>query len=323
VLSDPTLFLARRTMPTGMSARTPIPDTDLTSPPELPPNAFAQMSETGTVQLSVIVPVLNVGRTIGQTLAGVLSENRPDVELIVVDGGSTDNTRTICEKWGARLVAHVSRRSTARRIGAELARGEFLLFLDGDQVPGPGLLEECVVRTRTEAIDALKIPELDSAFGFWAGARRLDRFASTSEETTYPRLFRRTVYFSVGGHRSDLEDYMEDRDLFLRLRQRGFGWSWSRSSVFNLIGEINPLEIGIKGARSAQDSASYYRMRQSLKSDLQVVVVARLRALARAIQSGASLGDVCLLLPYTVVAYGPRLVAILTSKSGAQTTPRH
>lgn len=91
------------------------------------------------MKLSVIIPTLNEQDTLPHTLTG-LQHWRDDVELIVVDGGSTDRTRDIA----APLVDHVrvTAPSRARQMnaGAELATGDALLFLHADTLLPPGFL---------------------------------------------------------------------------------------------------------------------------------------------------------------------------------------
>jgi rSAM/selenodomain-associated transferase 2 len=78
--------------------------------------------------LSVIIPTLNAAATLGECLAR-LGEVR---DVIVVDGGSWDGTQGIAEAAGARLVVADCGRGAQLRLGAEAARGDWLLFLHAD-----------------------------------------------------------------------------------------------------------------------------------------------------------------------------------------------
>jgi succinoglycan biosynthesis protein ExoA len=89
--------------------------------------------------LSVVLPVLNEARDIGRLLREILDQTPPPggFELLVVDGGSTDQTReTVSALSGTRselrLLDNPRRLSSAgRNIGARAARGEYVLYLDG------------------------------------------------------------------------------------------------------------------------------------------------------------------------------------------------
>lgn len=91
------------------------------------------------MKLSVIIPTLNEEMTLQRTLSA-LQRWRGDLELIVVDGGSTDRTRDIA----APLVdvVHISAPGRARQMnaGADLATGDALLFLHADTLLPPGFL---------------------------------------------------------------------------------------------------------------------------------------------------------------------------------------
>ncbi|MFP4133515.1 MAG: TIGR04283 family arsenosugar biosynthesis glycosyltransferase [Halothece sp.] len=86
------------------------------------------------IHLSVIIPVLNEADTIAQTL---LSIQTPGVEIILVDGGSTDNTVEIAQDWGVKVIfSPEPGRAMQMNTGANYATADTLLFLHADtQLP--------------------------------------------------------------------------------------------------------------------------------------------------------------------------------------------
>lgn len=90
--------------------------------------------------ISVIMPAFNAARTIGEAIASVRAQSCRRFELIVVDDGSTDATiaearRAIDDDVRCRIIAKDNGGvSTARNLGAEVARGEWLAFLDADDL---------------------------------------------------------------------------------------------------------------------------------------------------------------------------------------------
>jgi glycosyltransferase involved in cell wall biosynthesis len=79
--------------------------------------------------LSVIIPTLNEELRIAATLKQIGA----GVEIIVVDGGSTDKTREIAEQLGAKVIISPSKgRAFQMNLGAKIAKGDILLFLHGD-----------------------------------------------------------------------------------------------------------------------------------------------------------------------------------------------
>ncbi len=87
--------------------------------------------------VSVIMPAYNCERTVGAAISGVLMQEYPNVELVVVDDGSTDATSAICASHGT-LIHHQridnSGSSHARNVAISMARGELIAFCDADDV---------------------------------------------------------------------------------------------------------------------------------------------------------------------------------------------
>jgi rSAM/selenodomain-associated transferase 2 len=92
--------------------------------------------------ISIIIPALNEQRALPATLQQVFAQ-RGEYEVIVVDGGSTDNTRALVENDPRlRLITATTGRASQMNAGAEQARGEWLLFLHADTLlPDGGLAE--------------------------------------------------------------------------------------------------------------------------------------------------------------------------------------
>ncbi len=81
-------------------------------------------------KLSIIVPVLNEEQTLARTLDGLIDQAQ--CELIIVDGGSSDATRTLARQAGCTVIASPKGRGIQMNTGVEASHGEFLLFVHGD-----------------------------------------------------------------------------------------------------------------------------------------------------------------------------------------------
>jgi glycosyltransferase involved in cell wall biosynthesis len=91
--------------------------------------------------ISIVIPSFNQGQYIEQTLTSVLSQNYPNIELIIIDGGSTDNTPQIIEKYTHSITHYVSEpdngQADAINKGFRLAKGDILAWLNSDDMYMP------------------------------------------------------------------------------------------------------------------------------------------------------------------------------------------
>lgn len=98
--------------------------------------------------ISVIIPLYNKEGSIAQALDSVMAQECQDFEVIVVDDGSTDGGAAVVENYGDSRIRLVRQDnagvSAARNKGIEEARGEYVAFLDADDVWLPGFLSEIV-----------------------------------------------------------------------------------------------------------------------------------------------------------------------------------
>lgn len=88
--------------------------------------------------ISVIVPVYNVGELLNLCLQSIVTQKYYNLDIIVVDDGSTDSSRDLCDKWKKKdsriTVIHKKNGglSDARNVGLRLAKGDYLAFIDSD-----------------------------------------------------------------------------------------------------------------------------------------------------------------------------------------------
>ena len=88
-------------------------------------------------KVSVVIPTYNNAHYIGEALDSVLAQGFTDFEIVVVDDGSTDDTERVVAAYGGRIRYHWQANgglAVARNTGMRLSRGEFLTYLDADDV---------------------------------------------------------------------------------------------------------------------------------------------------------------------------------------------
>lgn len=90
------------------------------------------------MMISIIVPIFNVERYLSKCVDSVLSQSYKDLEIILVDDGSTDNCPSLCDEYAKKdnriTIIHKKNGglSDARNAGMKMARGEWIFFLDSD-----------------------------------------------------------------------------------------------------------------------------------------------------------------------------------------------
>ena len=100
-------------------------------------------------KVSVILPVYNVGRYLDETFASLLGQTLREIEIIVVNDGSTDNSEEIIKKYAAadkriRLISQENKgQAAARNVGLGVATGIYVYFMDADDTISPEALETC------------------------------------------------------------------------------------------------------------------------------------------------------------------------------------
>lgn len=116
-------------------------------------------------EVSIIVPVYNTEKYLRNTLDALCSQTLKDIEIILVDDGSTDFSGKICdeyaEKDGRVKAVHTENQgvSAARNTGLELASGEYIGFFDSDDLPDGDMYESLLALAKKTGCDiALTVP---------------------------------------------------------------------------------------------------------------------------------------------------------------------
>ena len=130
-----------------------------------------------TIELSVIIPAKNEAASIGQVVAGV-RQRYTDAEILIVDDGSSDDTKKTAEEAGATVISHPHSlgNGAAVKTGARNASGETLVFMDGDGQHDPADIPRLLER-------------LEQGFDMVVGAR-----ANAKSHANAGRLMANGVY---------------------------------------------------------------------------------------------------------------------------------
>ncbi len=183
-----------------------------------------QSEATSLPGVSVVIPTYNSARFLADAVTSVLEQGYPRLEILIVDDGSTDDTRQLAVSMGPAvryLYQDNQGPPAARNLGLRSITGDLVALLDADDLWTPGKL-------------ALQVPPLMSNpdLGMVLG---LTQYFRTNEQTGEEErlrpffvvqlgcgLFRSEVFRTVGGFDETLR-YGDDVDWFMRTREQGIG----------------------------------------------------------------------------------------------------
>jgi len=188
------------------------------------------------MKFSVIIPTYNRASLLKQTIDSVLQQLYTDFELIVIDDGSTDDTKTLLKNYGNLIVPVFKENSGAeksRNAGAEIARGKYLVFLDNDALFSPWTLkvynELTMLRNNppfligqplhfTDTLNSEFIPDKVNRIKF---AEYRDYFSKDRAvySSSSMLVVRKDIFYKVGQFRhyyKNKEFFLDDIDFLLR-----------------------------------------------------------------------------------------------------------
>jgi glycosyltransferase involved in cell wall biosynthesis len=183
--------------------------------------------------LSLIIPNRNSQDTLKHCLEAALSQLTVDLEVIVVDDASEDNSKEIIRGYPFKLIAlkeHAGA-SGARNKGAEAAKGEALFFIDSDCVLVPGAIERALTAYRKNPDQVIGGTYSKRAFdnGFYSNFQAVFiNFSETKSPkpdyiASHAMVINRELFLDSGGFKKE-EDFLpilEDVEFSHRLKTRG------------------------------------------------------------------------------------------------------
>lgn len=170
--------------------------------------------------VSVIITTRNEADTLERLLVSITYQTYANIETIVVDNNSHDETKRIASHYTKHIFNKGPERSAQRNFGAKQAKGLYYLMLDSDMVLDKNIVSECVnFITKQPVYKAVIIPEKSVGIGFWAQAKALERQCYIGDDTIEAaRFFDKQVFWEAGGY-DEVITGPEDWDLPQKIKQ--------------------------------------------------------------------------------------------------------
>ena len=172
--------------------------------------------------LSVVITTRNEAANIANCIRA-FDGFRDEVEVVVVDNGSTDDTKAIAGGLGAKVLDKGPERSAQRNLGWREASAPWVVILDADMIlPEPTIQEIlAIARGKSAAARAYWIPEVRTGAGLRVKARNFERSFYDGTCIDALRLFHKSVLEATGGYDETLIAGPEDWELDIRIRATG------------------------------------------------------------------------------------------------------
>tara|TARA_Y100000031_G_scaffold123252_1_gene138506 strand:+ start:453 stop:1409 length:957 start_codon:yes stop_codon:yes gene_type:complete len=183
-------------------------------------------------EVSIIIPMHNATDYIEECLSGISRQSKKNIEIILVDDGSTDDTVQKAEKYGFRIVMlkNGGNPSKARNFGSKKASGNIFIFVDSDIVLKPDSIERIVSKfSRRGVISVSGVYTKETpAAGFFSQLQNLIlcyRLSKLPEIVTFTNsafcAIKRDAFETIHGYNEGMS-YFEDVEIGNRLTRNGY-----------------------------------------------------------------------------------------------------
>jgi len=206
--------------------------------------------------VSIIIPTFNSAGTIAICLESIMNQDYEEIEVVVVDNNSADETTEIASERGAKVVLFEGGRSSARNHGTRLSKGDFFLQIDSDMELTSKVVSECVGECR-ENVDAVIIPEISVGEGYFSRCRAMQKRIFVNQEGyESARFMKRIAFEEINGYDEELEAG-EDFDLQFRLKNMQFRISRVNAFILHHDGRLTLKKVIAKNRYYARSANTY------------------------------------------------------------------
>jgi len=218
--------------------------------------------------ISVVIPTRNAAVLLEVCLNKLRSQPYKNLEIIIVDGNSTDNAKEIALKYKAKFFNYVPRIKKGLfdaphkiNYGANKAKGKYIYWLDTDMEMTKNVLSECVDLANKGA-DAVIIKEESFGKGIWANAKQLERRCYWGDDTVEsPRFYKKSTWKAVGGFDLSLGAGGNDWDLYQKTLEMGYKVLRTKNYILHNEGDLKLMKLIKKRFMYGREALKYVSKR--------------------------------------------------------------
>ena len=194
--------------------------------------------------VSVVIPSYNSSATIASCLQSIKNQSYPNMEVIVVDNFSSDQTVKIAEAGGAKVLSAGPERSSQVNLGVNASRGKYVYRVDSDFVVGKEVVKECVRCCEGQSLDGIAVHNSsDPTVSFWSKVRKFERDMHRGSPTNIAvRFVTKDAWQSLGGLDESLVAG-EDYDFHNRFVKQGYKFGFVVAEEVHLGEPKNLAEV--------------------------------------------------------------------------------
>ena len=194
--------------------------------------------------VSVVIPSYNSSATIASCLQSIKNQSYPNMEVIVVDNFSSDQTVKIAEAEGAKVLSAGPERSSQVNLGVNASRGKYVYRVDSDFVVGKEVVEECVRSCEGRSLDGIAVHNSsDPTVSLWSKVRKFERDMHRRSPTNIAvRFITKDAWQNLGG----LDESLiagEDYDFHNRFVKQGYKFGFVAAEEVHLGEPKNLAEV--------------------------------------------------------------------------------
>ncbi|MFH0783329.1 MAG: glycosyltransferase [Pseudomonadota bacterium] len=198
-------------------------------------------------KVSLAIPCFNAEIFIGQVLESIMAQTRQPDEILIIDDGSSDNTKKIVSQFSQiRLICHDNNQgiAAARNSAIKHASGDIIVFLDADALASPEYIEEMVAGFTGEDVAGVNGRAIESVqktiYDKWRKDVLFQEWGDEHRQEVYflfgmCAAYRKKVLEEVGGFNELFRISGEDMDISYRIRKMGYRLAYTpKALVYHL-----------------------------------------------------------------------------------------